>query len=161
MLSKIASGQVFVCDEFCYDMTGITNSEIKFYQERSNLKSIVSLKADLYQEAYKIPWSPLPLPMLSEADVRRIEIDRKEFEERAIKANALCKKVLLKKGHDKGEEEEIIPMTKEPRASAADKKNSSGNNLSKKEKRKNKLNEVANNILENSAEFNAIDGIIF
>jgi hypothetical protein len=163
MLSKIASGQVFMCNEFCYDMTAITNLELIFYKERSNLKTIVALKADLYQEAYKIPWSPLPLPALSEADKQRIENDRKEFEERAAKANALCEKVLLKKGFDKGEFEEFVPRTDQPKTTAGRKNtvnNSSTNkNLTKAEKRKNKLNDVANNILQNSGDLNALDGM--
>jgi hypothetical protein len=161
MLNKIASGQVFMSSEFCYDMTGITDIERKYYEDRSSLEKIISLKAELYQQAYEIPWSPLPLPVLSAADVQRIEDDRKEFAEKAARATAIGKKVMMKKGHDIGEDKEIVGRDfEEEKKKKTAKKGDAKADASKKQKRQKKLDDLSNSILSNSDAINAIEGII-
>jgi hypothetical protein len=77
MNQKIEAGQVFQThnDEFCYNMNGLTENEVIYYNERNSLQKIIALKSALYEEAYRIPWSPLPLPLLTEADQLRIQVE--------------------------------------------------------------------------------------
>ena len=155
MLNKLATGQVFQAEGFSYDMSGISPVEVFYYQQRNSLQNVIDLKAALYQEAYEIPWAPLPLQVLSELDVQRIEQNRKDFSERAAKANALCETVLRKKGHGANELDEIVDrgtiiekVTK--------KKNGAPKETTKNGKRQKKIDDLSNSILNNSDAINSL-----
>jgi hypothetical protein len=149
MLEKIKSGQVIECEDFTYDQNGITYEEIQYYRERTTLETIISLKANLYEQEYQFSsWEPLPLPALNEEDIKRIDEARQDHLDRAQRINSIAEAVLVKKGQNKDSADAFISGAT---------KNKIKKTNAKKQKRQQNLNNLTNNILMNADGINCID----
>lgn len=102
-------GKIFTeseSDKCSFDSWELTQKEIEYYQKRRTTESILEMLREEYALAEE--WQPLPLSVMSEDALQRIEENRQKAIEQAEKMNKVCQSLLVKLGQDTNEDTEFL-----------------------------------------------------